>query len=518
MFPKFGITVDGLFQFISFVGGYDALVGLTVHDVCENFVKPFTVVGSRSYCDLVKIFGRSTIDTANVYVIHPWNGLFLDLVDALDHESGQDRTILFWIDLFSLPQNVTYEVGTSTWEGGLADLIHSIDRVVLAVTPWDGTDVYKRTWILFELFLTSQRQQGISSFSLISRMDESDRFHRALKSNFGEVFIQRSKNLDTLVDLELSSSTEFEDSERLVEHLGRLVGNLSEVKLAVRKLMRVWLKDVPIRGESKRNELRRKMVLAIALRDSEHMYRDAQELFEDILSERRKALGNASLDTLESIDALADLLRRTGQFEAAKTLFHESLNTRTHVQGPEHLDTLTSLDSFALVHMDLRQRNEALYLVDKSLEARHRLLGLRHDLTIANMELLEGIYKTMVTCGDTLPLYGSMTRLGSWFHQIGRHREARRLLEDSLGNRILKLGKEHPDTLSSMFALGEVFLDIDMVPEALNLLHQVYHGRQEKLGRGHADTQLVLRVIVRAQDLMREGKQRESRLKTLWKE
>jgi hypothetical protein len=50
-------------------GGRDALVGLTTTDVCEHFIKPFTLASSSSYCDLLKADNDPhVLDTANVFI------------------------------------------------------------------------------------------------------------------------------------------------------------------------------------------------------------------------------------------------------------------------------------------------------------------------------------------------------------------------------------------------------------------------------------------------------------------
>lgn len=45
-FPLGGITLEGMKDFITTIGGESLLLGLSTQEVCEKFVKPLTEVGT----------------------------------------------------------------------------------------------------------------------------------------------------------------------------------------------------------------------------------------------------------------------------------------------------------------------------------------------------------------------------------------------------------------------------------------------------------------------------------------
>ena len=52
-FPKGGLSLADLDEFIARCGGEDALAGKTTEDVCMQLVKPMTVDAGASYCDML---------------------------------------------------------------------------------------------------------------------------------------------------------------------------------------------------------------------------------------------------------------------------------------------------------------------------------------------------------------------------------------------------------------------------------------------------------------------------------
>jgi tetratricopeptide (TPR) repeat protein len=76
-------------------------------------------------------------------------------------------------------------------------------------------------------------------------------------------------------------------------------------------------------------------------------YSQAAPLMGDALAIREKVLGPGHPDTGMSLNALALLLRRQGNFAAARPLFERALAIDEKVLGPEHPYTATSLNNLA---------------------------------------------------------------------------------------------------------------------------------------------------------------------------
>ena len=78
-FPKEGITVSGILNFIESCGGRDQLAGLSTTQVCENHLKPLTASSKTSYC-LLKMKNKSKdVGIAEVFISHAWSYQFLQV-------------------------------------------------------------------------------------------------------------------------------------------------------------------------------------------------------------------------------------------------------------------------------------------------------------------------------------------------------------------------------------------------------------------------------------------------------
>jgi tetratricopeptide (TPR) repeat protein len=81
-------------------------------------------------------------------------------------------------------------------------------------------------------------------------------------------------------------------------------------------------------------------------------YAAAEKLYRRALVIRERILGPEHLDTVGSINNLANLLSHTEDYEGAETLHRRALEIREKSLGLEHHDTLHSLDSLAAVLSD----------------------------------------------------------------------------------------------------------------------------------------------------------------------
>ena len=83
VFPEDGVHLSFLDHFVEECGGENVLARLTTKQVAERFVKPLTWARKASYCSLLKQNYPAYISTANVYVVHAWKSVFLDVYHAL---------------------------------------------------------------------------------------------------------------------------------------------------------------------------------------------------------------------------------------------------------------------------------------------------------------------------------------------------------------------------------------------------------------------------------------------------
>jgi serine/threonine protein kinase len=121
------------------------------------------------------------------------------------------------------------------------------------------------------------------------------------------------------------------------------------------------------------------------------MYSDAEQLHRQVLEKRRRVLGNAHPDTLESMASRAELLLEeifvSGEEVEAGELAREALAVRRRALGREHPDTIRSMNTLTEVLIDQGRESEAEPLNKETLEVSQRLLGVEHPVTLRSMAL-----------------------------------------------------------------------------------------------------------------------------------
>ncbi len=98
---------------------------------------------------------------------------------------------------------------------------------------------------------------------------------------------------------------------------------------------------------------------------------------------------------------------------------------------------------------------------------------------------------------DTLT---SMNNLATAYADAGRLDEAVKLHEETLKLRKKKLGQDHPNTLMSMGNLAVAYMETDRLDKALPLLEKTFEAFHRKQGKDHPDTLTSMNNLARAYD------------------
>ena len=154
-------------------------------------------------------------------------------------------------------------------------------------------------------------------------------------------------------------------------------------------------------------------------------------------------------DTLSSLNNLAGLLHKKGDYAAAESLHCRALEARERILGPEHPDTLASLNNLAVLLSDKGDDAAAEPLYRRALEAQERIFGPYHLHTLRSLKNLALLLKYKGDAAAAEPLY-------------------RRALEAR--ERIL--GPEHPKTLSVLNNLAPLLNATGRLAEAVVLLRE----------------------------------------------
>jgi tetratricopeptide (TPR) repeat protein len=237
------------------------------------------------------------------------------------------------------------------------------------------------------------------------------------------------------------------------------------------------------------------------------LYPEAQRHVQRALDLRRRALGERDLDTLASMNSLAELLGNQGKYSEAETLQSKVVDLRRRVLGDENPNTLVSMNGLANSYKHLAKFAEAEALQSKVLDVRRRTLGEEHLDTVVSMNDLATIYEDedkfapaeqlLVRAneierrilGDEHPdtLIG-MNNLAVLYAGFGKNAEAEALDSKVLETRRRVLGDDHPLTLASMNNLAVDYIQNGEYSRAEPLLKSVLEARDRILGEENPDT------------------------------
>ena len=293
------------------------------------------------------------------------------------------------------------------------------------------------------------------------------------------------------------------------------------------------------------------------------LYKQAMQLFQQILEARRLLLGDEHPDTLRVMNHLAKSFTKLGRYQEAKSLYEKTLDLqkrilgdrqsysdlgqykdgmhlhkqtlelRNRILGDEHPDTLWSMNDLAASYANLGQYQEASHLGQQALDLRKLLLGDEHPDTLLSMRGLAISYSHLGQyqeashlCKQTLELQNrilgdehpdtlrSMSDLALSYFDLGQNEEAMQLCKQTLELRKRVLGDEHPDTLLSMRGLAISYSHLGQYQEASHLCKQTVEAQRRILGPDHPDTVYTAQALSRFSRLKQGSQKEEPRAKS----
>jgi tetratricopeptide (TPR) repeat protein len=205
-------------------------------------------------------------------------------------------------------------------------------------------------------------------------------------------------------------------------------------------------------------------------------YGEAEPLFQDALTMRKRLLGDEHLDVALSLNNLALLYDNQGRYGEAEPLFQDALTMTKRLLGDEHLYVARSLNNLASLYDKQGRYGEAEPLHQDALAMRKRLLGNEHP-----------------------DVASSLNNLALLYYNQGRYGEAEPLFQDALAMYQRLLGQAHPDVAASLLNLGALRHNQGRYSEAQTLLLQARPIYLSQLGPDHPNTQALQSWIDRTQ-------------------
>ena len=118
-------------------------------------------------------------------------------------------------------------------------------------------------------------------------------------------------------------------------------------------------------------------------------------LLKDILEKVGAESGKEVLEYATALNNLAMIYENTGRYDEAEPLFDQALSIRRRVLGADHPDTAISLNNFAALYRAQGRYSEAAQLFNEAVEIMERVLGVEHPNTKVARENYEVLLAEM---------------------------------------------------------------------------------------------------------------------------
>jgi hypothetical protein len=142
------------------------------------------------------------------------------------------------------------------------------------------------------------------------------------------------------------------------------------------------------------------------------------------LALKETVLGREHLDTLTSVNNLAQMLERQGKCKDAEAMNRQTLALYQTVLGREHPETLTSMSNLAGVLESQDKYEDAEAMNRQTLALRETVLGRKHSETLTSMYNLAHLFAKLRYC--TVPGKDHPTTCACHQDYAGAQRKSRK--------------------------------------------------------------------------------------------
>jgi hypothetical protein len=300
-FPKAGITVSFLEEFVLQHGGRTRFDGLNTTQVCEQILKPVTFTTQASYCEYMETQNHPKVGLATVFVSHAWLFKFLDVVNALQYHFRHSMETIVWFDLFSNNQHQAVNLDFDWWCGTFMSAIREFGNTLMILAPASDPIPLTRGWCIFELYCTIETNSNFQ----VAMCDEH------LTMFFKELEEDEEKTIDKMlatINARNSKCFKPEDKEKIFAAIERTVGFNRINTMIFDRLMDWVVKVMEMEVVSRRAKLCQHQVPEAAV--------------------------------MVYVNILAGLHKNQGKYGSAEPLYVECLDRRKTILGADHPDTL----------------------------------------------------------------------------------------------------------------------------------------------------------------------------------
>ncbi|MEC4850779.1 MAG: CHAT domain-containing tetratricopeptide repeat protein, partial [Jaaginema sp. PMC 1079.18] len=191
-------------------------------------------------------------------------------------------------------------------------------------------------------------------------------------------------------------------------------------------------------------------------------YSEAEPLVQRALAIREQAFGEDHPSVATSLHNLAALYQNMGNYSEAEPLYQRALAIREQASGRNHLDVARTLNGLAVLYQDMGNYSEAEALHQRALAIKEQALDSDHPSIARTLNGLAALYRDM-----------------------GNYSEAEPLFQRALAIREQALGSDHLDVANSLHNLAELYQDMGNYSEAEPLKQRTLAIVEQVLGNNH---------------------------------
>jgi serine/threonine protein kinase/Tfp pilus assembly protein PilF len=235
------------------------------------------------------------------------------------------------------------------------------------------------------------------------------------------------------------------------------------------------------------------------------LYDAAYPLQESALATRRRVLGEEHPDTITSINNMGFQLQAQGKLAEAEPYYRDALEKRRRTLGEEHPNTIESINNMGFLLQAQGKLAEAEPYYRDALEKRRRVLGEEHPDTITSINNRGFLLQAQGKLAEAEPYYRdalekgrrvlgekhphtlrSISNMGFLLKAQGKLAEAEPYYRDALEKYRRVLGEEHPDTITSVSLVVPLDLAQSKDREALDLAEPFEPAARKAFSGGNA--------------------------------
>lgn len=346
-FPKLGIRISFLDEFIEKAGGRNMLNGVSTATVCEKIVKPMTDKEKSSLCSLLLSQNNPLVGQANVLIIHSYQSIFIEVVDIIKLHFINQPDIIIWFDLFSLDLHKEID-NIDEFCYSYNNTVKIFNYAVLVLPNWSKFHtILSRLWCNYELFCSYENK---IKFEIAMNNEQQV----AMNVNILYDTINTIDKIKSYIDCE-NCSCFYVYKDRLFKYLNKI--GYTEVNDGILNLIRdtilnVLNKEHDDNNINEKDKMTIKYAIAHIFRTKgENFFEDAESCYLTVLESRQKSLGNEHPDTIHTQFSLASLYDDNDEFAKAEKLYNETLEISKKVLTDYHPMTLGLASNLASLYM-----------------------------------------------------------------------------------------------------------------------------------------------------------------------